>query len=74
METIYLIVPLTILLLGVMVWALLWAIRSDQYDDLEGPAYRVLMDDDGPVEDRSGGREQHAAGQEDRAHKQGGRD
>lgn len=47
METLYLIVPLTLLLLGVTVAVLLWAIRSDQYDDLEGPAYRILMDDDG---------------------------
>jgi len=27
----------------------LWAIRSGQYDDLEGPAQRILMDDDDPM-------------------------
>ena len=26
--------------------AFLWALRSGQFDDLEGPAHRVLMDDD----------------------------
>lgn len=25
-----------------------WAIRSGQFDDLEGPAERILMDDDDP--------------------------
>ena len=26
-----------------------WAIRSGQFDDLEGPAHRILMDDDDPM-------------------------
>lgn len=26
----------------------LWSIRSGQFDDLEGPAERILMDDDDP--------------------------
>jgi len=26
----------------------LWALRSGQFDDLEGAAHRVLFDDDGP--------------------------
>ncbi|MCB1539246.1 MAG: cbb3-type cytochrome oxidase assembly protein CcoS [Rhodospirillales bacterium] len=30
--------------LGVFVWSL----RSGQYDDLEGAAHRILLDDDGP--------------------------
>jgi cbb3-type cytochrome oxidase maturation protein len=25
-----------------------WAIKSGQFDDLEGPAERILMDDDDP--------------------------
>jgi cbb3-type cytochrome oxidase maturation protein len=31
------------------VWIFVWAIRSGQYDDMEGPAHRILMDDDEPV-------------------------
>ncbi len=27
----------------------LWAIRSGQFDDMEGPAQRILMDDDDPL-------------------------
>lgn len=46
MEVIYLLIPLSLLLVGLIVWILLWAIRSGQFDDLEGPAHRILMDDD----------------------------
>lgn len=39
-------VPLAIALLVVIVGAFWWAARSGQFDDLEGPAWRILMDDD----------------------------
>jgi cbb3-type cytochrome oxidase maturation protein len=48
MEVIYLLIPLSVILVGVIVWVFLWAIRSGQFDDLEGPAHRILMDDDSP--------------------------
>jgi cbb3-type cytochrome oxidase maturation protein len=51
MEVVYLLIPLSILLVGVIVWVFFWAIRSGQFDDLEGPAHRILMDDDDPVRD-----------------------
>lgn len=35
--------------LGVLgLGAFLWSLRNGQYDDLDGAAYRVLDDDDGP--------------------------
>ena len=46
MEVLYLLIPLSLLLVGLIVWIFLWAIRSGQFDDLEGPAHRILMDDD----------------------------
>jgi cbb3-type cytochrome oxidase maturation protein len=46
MDIIYLLVPLSLVLVGGIVWAFLWAVRSGQFDDLEGPAHRILMDDD----------------------------
>lgn len=48
MEILYLLIPLAVVVLGVAIWAFLWAIKSGQYEDLEGPAYRILMDDDDP--------------------------
>ena len=49
MEILYLLIPLSLVLVALVVWIFLWAIRSGQYDDLEGPAHRVLMDDDRPA-------------------------
>ncbi len=46
MDILYLLVPLSIVLvfiIGALFW---WAVRSGQYDDMEGPAHRILMDDD----------------------------
>ncbi len=47
MEVLYLLIPLSLLLVGLIVWVFMWAIRSGQFDDLQGPAHRILMDDDG---------------------------
>ena len=50
MEIIYLLIPISLLLLAAIVWVLLWAVRSGQFDDLDGPAHRILMDEDKVVE------------------------
>ena len=47
MEVLYLLIPLALLLLIVILGGFFWAIRSGQFDDLQGPAHEVLMDDDG---------------------------
>jgi cbb3-type cytochrome oxidase maturation protein len=52
MDIIYLLVPLALVLVVVIVWVFMWAVRSDQFDDLEGPAYRILMDEDEPKIER----------------------
>jgi len=49
MEILYLLIPLSLVLVGVIIWFFLWAVRSGQFDDLEGPAHQILMDDDRPV-------------------------
>ena len=46
MESLYLLIPFSVFLvfvIGVIFW---WSLKSGQMEDLEGPAYRVLMDDD----------------------------
>jgi cbb3-type cytochrome oxidase maturation protein len=48
MNILLLLLPLTLVVLAVGIWAFLWAVKSGQFDDLEGPAYRILMDDDDP--------------------------
>ena len=48
MDILFLMIPLSIALVALVVWAVLWAVRSGQFEDLEGPAHRILMDDDAP--------------------------
>ncbi len=49
MDVLYLLIPLMIGLglIGVVIF--IWSVRSGQYDDLEGDANRILMDDDDPL-------------------------
>ncbi len=46
MSILYVLIPLALLLLGLAVWAFFWAVGSGQFDDLDTPAVRVVMDDD----------------------------
>jgi cbb3-type cytochrome oxidase maturation protein len=49
MQAIYFLIPLTIILLVVAVAVFFWAVRSGQFNDLESPAFRILLDDDKPT-------------------------
>ena len=46
MSILYLLIPLSLMLLGLAVAVFFWAVKSGQFDDLEGPAHRILFDDD----------------------------
>jgi len=46
MDILYLLIPLSLIIVIAIIWAFLWSVRSGQFDDLEGPAHRILMDDD----------------------------
>lgn len=46
MESLFFLVPVTLLLVGIAVAVFFWAMRSGQFDDLDSPAWRILRDDD----------------------------
>ncbi len=46
MTIIFVLIPLGLTLLAAAVFAFFWATRNGQFDDLESPAWRILMDDD----------------------------
>jgi cbb3-type cytochrome oxidase maturation protein len=48
MESIYLLIPISVILVFGIAVAFWWSVRSGQFDDLEGPGFRVLMDEDQP--------------------------
>jgi len=51
MSMLFALIPLAIGLLALAVWAFFWAVRAGQFDDLDTPAVRILLDD----EERSDG-------------------
>lgn len=53
MEIIYLLIPLALILVTIIISVFMWAIKSGQFDDLEGPGYQILQDDDKVVESKS---------------------
>lgn len=46
MDTLYLLIPLSIVLVFLIGAGFWWSLKSGQFDDLDGPGYRILMDDD----------------------------
>lgn len=46
MEALYLLIPLSLALVALALWIFFGAADSGQFEDLEGPALRVLRDDD----------------------------
>jgi cbb3-type cytochrome oxidase maturation protein len=53
MESLFLLIPISLLLVGCLVWILNWSIKSGQFDDLDGPGQAILMDDDLPKADKA---------------------
>jgi len=53
MSILYLLIPISLIFVALIIAVFLWAIRSGQFDDLEGPAHSILMDDDSPKESSS---------------------
>ena len=41
-------IPAALFLGGIGLVAFIWSLKSGQYDDLEGAAWRILQDDDEP--------------------------
>ena len=51
MEALILLVPLSLVLVGLAVWLFLKMSDGGQFDDMDGPAHSILMDDDRPRAD-----------------------
>jgi len=52
METLFVLLPLALLIAAIAVGFFIWAARSGQFDDLETPPVRMLFDDVEPREGR----------------------
>jgi len=49
MDILYLLIPVSLILVIGIVSAFLWSIKSGQFEDLEAPSHHILMDDDLPI-------------------------
>jgi len=63
MSMLYVLIPLAVVLLAIAVWALLWAVKNGQFDDLETHGWSVVLDDDSkppPFEEKADSEEKES--------------
>jgi cbb3-type cytochrome oxidase maturation protein len=65
MEILYILIPLAVVLAAVAIAAFVMSVRSGQYDDLDGAAHRILMDDDDPMIPKYGGEKKEKTSSEE---------
>ncbi|MEZ8823788.1 cbb3-type cytochrome oxidase assembly protein CcoS [Vibrio sp. 10N.261.55.A7] len=53
MESLYILIPIAIVLVVIAIGIFLWAVKSDQFEDLERQGHNILFDDDKPKNERS---------------------
>jgi cbb3-type cytochrome oxidase maturation protein len=51
MTSLFVLIPLAMALLGIAIAAFFWAVRSGQFDDLDTPAVRILLDSEDESDD-----------------------
>ena len=68
MESLYLLIPVSIILVFVIAGLFWWSVRSGQFDDLEGPAHRILMDADKTLSEQGKSLNDPAQGKQPRHH------
>jgi|TARA_R110002072_G_scaffold116786_3_gene247439 cbb3-type cytochrome oxidase maturation protein len=52
MESLAILVPIALVFTGIAIAAFLWAVRSDQYEDLDKSASSILFDEDTTTPDK----------------------
>ena len=50
MTSLALLIPIALFMGLIGLGAFFWALRGGQFDDMEGAANRILIDDDGPAD------------------------
>lgn len=55
MNIIYVLIPLGLVLISLAVWAFFWAVNNGQFDDLESPPLRIILDDDESIPEEKNG-------------------
>lgn len=53
MNVLVVLIPVSLVLGGLGLVAFLWSLRANQYEDLDGDAWRILANDDDPDQRKS---------------------
>ncbi len=49
MPALYVMIPIAMIIVAMAIWLFFWAVDSGQYDDMDGPAHSILLDDEDPL-------------------------
>ena len=53
MSIIYVLIPIAIIIVSIAIGVFFWAVKSNQFDDLERQGYNILFDDDLSPEEKT---------------------
>jgi cbb3-type cytochrome oxidase maturation protein len=45
MSIVFVLIPVSLVLVGLAAWAFFWAVRNGQFDELDSPAWDILVDE-----------------------------
>ena len=51
MASLYLMIPLGILLMIIAIWIFIWALKGGQFEDLDSPGWSIIMDEEEILEE-----------------------
>jgi cbb3-type cytochrome oxidase maturation protein len=46
MEVIFVLVPISMVIISIALWAFVWSVKNDQFEDLEKEAHSILFEDE----------------------------
>ena len=55
MSIIYVLIPIAIIIVAVAIVIFFWAVKTNQFEDLDRQGYSILFDDDLPPEEKKAG-------------------
>jgi cbb3-type cytochrome oxidase maturation protein len=61
MESLYFLIPIAVIFVGIAAGIFFWALKSGQFEDLEGPAWRLLQDENDPIDPPAATEDKNAA-------------
>ena len=67
MESLYFLIPIAVIFVGIAAGIFFWALKSGQFEDLEGPAWRLLQDENDRIDTPEPSSETSAAGDKNAA-------